>query len=64
MYVDNFDYTDHYHNRMRDVKDKNGHDTVVCLYYAYVTGNTVTRKGHDGTGRDRAFHKNNGTPDR
>lgn len=42
MYVDNFDYTDHYHNRMRDVKDKNGHDTVVCLYYAYVTGNTVT----------------------
>ena len=22
------------------------------------------RKGHDGTGRDRAFHKNNGTPDR
>jgi len=27
---------------MRDVKDKNGHDTAVCLYYAYVTGNTVT----------------------
>ena len=22
------------------------------------------RKGHDGTGRNRAFHKDNGTPDR
>lgn len=42
MYVDNLNYTDRYHNRMKDVKDKNGYDTAVCLYYAYVTGNTVT----------------------
>lgn len=41
MYVDNLDYTDRYHNRMKDVKDKNGYDTAVCLYYAYVMGNTV-----------------------
>lgn len=43
MYVKQ-DTWGNYHNYMRDVRDSNGQDTAVSIYYAYINGSRVYTK--------------------